>query len=161
MLDAIRLLADAGIDFNREAVELAAWFHGAITKSPATTTRSAPPNWRASCWRRRRCGEVARLVLVTKTHKVPEDDVNGAVLSDADLSVLGIDAFWYRIYPAAGREEHADVPNEVFKPARARILGATRRAALPYRRAHRLAEFTCPTFVSPMDKLCAFVGGSH
>ena len=49
MLDAIELLARAGIECDREAMELPAWFHD------------------------------ARLVLVTKTHKVSDDDVNGAV----------------------------------------------------------------------------------
>jgi predicted metal-dependent HD superfamily phosphohydrolase len=53
---------------------------------------------------------------------VADDDVNGAVLSDADLSVLGSDAFRYRAYAAAVREEYSSVPDEVFKPARAQVL---------------------------------------
>lgn len=43
-------------------------------------------------------GEVARLVLVTKSHKPATGDVNGEVLSDADLSVLGAAAARYRRY---------------------------------------------------------------
>jgi predicted metal-dependent HD superfamily phosphohydrolase len=46
------------------------------------------------------------------------------VLSDADLSVLGAEAFRYRSYAAAVREEYAEVPDEVFKPARAQVLQA-------------------------------------
>ena len=53
MLDAIELPARAGIECDREAMELPAWFHD------------------------------ARLVLVTKTHKVSDDDVNG--VSDEDF----------------------------------------------------------------------------
>jgi predicted metal-dependent HD superfamily phosphohydrolase len=125
MLDAIGRLADAGIEFDREAVELAAWFHDAIyevgrddnEERSAELARellaSAPI-----------CDEVARLVLVTKTHKVADDDVNGAVLSDADLSVLGSQALRYRAYANAVREEYADVPDDVFKPARAQVLSA-------------------------------------
>ena len=90
MLDAIGLLADAGIEFDREAVELAAWFHDAIYQIGRNDNedRSAElaRELLASSPIR---DEVARLVLVTKSHKVPSDDVNGAVLSDADLSVLG------------------------------------------------------------------------
>ena len=39
--------------------------------------------------------------MVTKTHKATIDDINGAVLSDADLSVLGSDVRRYREYARA------------------------------------------------------------
>jgi predicted metal-dependent HD superfamily phosphohydrolase len=125
MLDAIGRLADADIEFDREAVELAAWFHDAVyeigrddnEERSAELARellaSAPI-----------CDEVARLVLVTKTHKVADDDVNGAVLSDADLSVLGSQPLRYRAYADAVREEYAGVPDDVFKAARAQVLSA-------------------------------------
>ena len=123
MLDAIELLAETGIEFDREAVELAAWFHDAIYE----IGRDDNEDHSAELARELLASspvrdEVARLVLVTKTHKVADDDVNGAVLSDADLSVLGSDAFRYRRYAAAVREEYATVPDEVFKPARAQVL---------------------------------------
>jgi predicted metal-dependent HD superfamily phosphohydrolase len=125
VLDAIGALADAGIEFDREAVELAAWFHDAVYEigRDYNEDRSAElaRDLLASSPIR---DEVARLVLVTKTHKVPADDTNGAVLSDADLSVLGSEAFRYRAYAAAVREEYAEVPDEVFKPARAQILSS-------------------------------------
>ena len=125
MLDAVGLLADAGVDFDREAVELAAWFHDAIYEigSDDNEDRSAElaRELLASSPIR---DEVARLVLATKTHKVPADDINGAVLSDADLSVLGSEPLRYREYAAAVREEYADVPDAVFKPARAQVLSA-------------------------------------
>ena len=63
-------------------------------------------------------------MLVTKTHKPAADDINGAVLSDADLSMLGSNVRRYREYARAVREEYADVPDEVFKPARAQVLTA-------------------------------------
>ena len=125
MLDAIGLLADAGIEFDREAVELAAWFHDAVYEigrddNEDRSAELARELLASSPFR----DEVARLVLVTKTHEVADDDVNGAVLSDADLSVLGSDALRYRTYAAAVRDEYADVPDEVFKPARAQVLSA-------------------------------------
>jgi predicted metal-dependent HD superfamily phosphohydrolase len=46
------------------------------------------------------------------------------VLSDADLSVLGSEPLRYRAYAAAVREEYAQVPDEVFKPARAQELSS-------------------------------------
>jgi predicted metal-dependent HD superfamily phosphohydrolase len=125
MLDAIGSLADAGIEFDREAVELAAWFHDAIYEigrddNEDRSAELAHELLESSPIR----DEVARLVLVTKTHKVDDDDINGAVLSDADLSVLASDPIRYRAYAAAVREEYADVPDEVFKPARAQVLSA-------------------------------------
>jgi predicted metal-dependent HD superfamily phosphohydrolase len=123
MLDAIGQLADAGMQFDREAVELAAWFHDAIYEigRDDNEDRSADlaRELLASSPIR---DEVARLVLVTKTHKVADEDVNGAVLNDADLSVLASPAQRYRAYTQAIREEYAAVPDEVFKPARAQVL---------------------------------------
>ncbi len=125
MLDAIGLLADSGVEFDREAVELAAWFHDAIYE----IGRDDNEDRSAELARDLLAGspirdEVARLVLVTKTHKVADDDLNGGVLSDADLSVLGSNALRYRTYAAAVREEYADVSDEVFKPARAQVLSS-------------------------------------
>ena len=123
MLDAIAVLADDGIQFDREAVELAAWFHDAIYElgRDDNEDRSAElaRQLLASSPIRE---EVARLVMVTKTHKATIDDINGAVLSDADLSVLGSDVRRYREYARAVREEYASVSDEVFKPARAQVL---------------------------------------
>jgi predicted metal-dependent HD superfamily phosphohydrolase len=125
MLDAIGLLADSGVKFDREVVELAAWFHNAIYEigRDDNEDRSAElaRELLASSPIR---DEVARLVLVTKTHKVADDDVNGGVLCDADLSVLGSETFRYRAYAAAVREEYADVPEGIYKPARARVLSS-------------------------------------
>src|SRR5919108_136559 len=87
-LDAIGVLADGGVEFDREAVELAGWFHDAIYEIGRDDNED-----RSAALARKLlaaspiCEEVARLVLVTKTHKPADDDVNGAVLSDADLSV--------------------------------------------------------------------------
>jgi predicted metal-dependent HD superfamily phosphohydrolase len=124
-LDAIGLLADTGIEFDGEAVELAAWFHDAIYEigRDDNEDRSAALA-RALLTSSPIRDEVARLVLVTKTHKVAADDINGAVLSDADLSVLGSEPPRYQSYAAAVREEYAEVPDEVFKPARVQVLSS-------------------------------------
>jgi predicted metal-dependent HD superfamily phosphohydrolase len=125
MLNAVGLLAEAGIEFDREAVELAAWFHDAIYEigrddNEDRSAELARELLESSPVR----DEVARLVLVTKTHKVADDDVNGAVLSDADLSVLGSEPLRYRAYAAAVREEFGDMPDDVFKAARVQVLSS-------------------------------------
>lgn len=123
LLDAIQTLADDGLRFDREAVELAAWFHDAIYEvgrddNEDRSAELARELLASSPFRE----EVARLILSTKTHKVPADDINGAVLSDADLSVLGANSARYQRYAAAVREEYRTIPDAVFKPARARLL---------------------------------------
>jgi predicted metal-dependent HD superfamily phosphohydrolase len=123
MLDAIGALAGAGLAFDREAVELAAWFHDAIYEigrddNEERSAELARELLTSSPVR----DEVARLVLVTKTHTVADDDINGAVLCDADLSVLGSAPLRYRAYAEAVRAEYADIPDDVFKPARAQVL---------------------------------------
>jgi predicted metal-dependent HD superfamily phosphohydrolase len=123
VLDAIGVLADDGLEFDREAVELAAWFHDAVYEIGADDNEE-----RSAALARDLLSsspvrdEVARLVLITKTHKLTQDDINGAVLSDADLSVLGSDGGRYRAYAEAVRQEYAAIPDDVFKPARAQVL---------------------------------------
>jgi predicted metal-dependent HD superfamily phosphohydrolase len=123
VLAAVGVLADDGLEFDREAVELATWFHDAVYEIGADDNED-----RSADLARERLGpspmtdEVARLVLATKSHKVADDDINGAVLSDADLSVLGSSPARYRVYADAVREEYAVIPDETFKPARAQVL---------------------------------------
>ncbi|MGV0744032.1 HD domain-containing protein [Mycolicibacterium sp. XJ870] len=133
MLDAIGSLADEGVQFDREAVELAAWFHDAIYEigrddNEERSAQLALDLLSGSPLR----DEVARLVRLTKTHRVEDGDVNAAVLSDADLSVLGSEPERYRQYAAAVREEYADIPDDMFKPARAQVLTTLMEGRLYY-----------------------------
>jgi hypothetical protein len=45
-------------------------------------------------------------------------------LSDADLPALGTEPLRYRAHAVAVREEYAEVPEDVFKPARAQVLSS-------------------------------------
>ena len=134
MLDAIGLLADAGIEFDREAVELAAWFHDAVYEigrddNEDRSAELARELLASSPFR----DEVARLVLVTKTHEVADDDVNGAVLSDADLSVLGSDAFRYRSLCGGGQGRvRRRARRGVQTGSRTGSFGIARRATVPH-----------------------------
>src|SRR6185312_9691309 len=75
MLDAIGLLAGDGVQFDREAVELAAWFHDAIYEvgrddNERRSAELAHELLGSSPVR----DEVVRLVLLTKTHQVAAGD---------------------------------------------------------------------------------------
>lgn len=120
MVDLLRDLADDPI-----AVELAAVFHDAVY-DPA-----APPgeNERASAALaaellagRPDVEEVMRLVLLTAGHDAAPDDRNGAVLSDADLAILGSSPERYDEYAADVRAEYAHVDDEAWRRGRSAVL---------------------------------------
>lgn len=125
VLAAVDILADGGPSFDRDAVDLAVWFHDAVYEigrddNEEQSAALAHERLADSSLR----DEVVRLVLLTRTHAVAPGDLNGAVLSDADLSVLASSPERYARYAAAVREEYASIPDDVFRPARARVLAA-------------------------------------
>jgi predicted metal-dependent HD superfamily phosphohydrolase len=126
VLEAIGVLAEPGTD--TEAVELAAWFHDAVYAGrPDDEQRSAE-------LARARLGaagagdplvdEVVRLVLLTRTHDPAPGDVSGALLCDADLSVLGAAPARYAEYVADVRAEYSHVDEESWRGGRATVLGS-------------------------------------
>ena len=66
--------------------------------------------------------EVVRLVLLTVTHEVAPDDVDGALLCDADLAVLAAPPARYRAYARDVRAEYAHVDDAAFRQGRSAVL---------------------------------------
>lgn len=127
-------LADVADD--RRAVELAALFHDAIYDPRA----EGGGNEQASAELAVEMGagdEVARLVLLTATHKLEPGDRNGAVLCDADLWILGSDPARYARYATDVRAEYAHVEDAVWRVGR----GAVLRDLLARPRLYRTARF--------------------
>ena len=137
-LDALDLLVADGAPGSCWHAATALWFHDAVHDGEAgrDEERSAalvgallgPLAGRA-----RRAGpgepltghdvdEVARLVLVTTTHDPAPSDVSGALVSDADLAVLGADPGRYARYAAQVRAEYGHVPDDAFRAGRAAVL---------------------------------------
>ena len=69
-------------------------------------------------------GEVARLILLTKGHRVESSDRLGALMVSIDLSILGASADRYREYASAVRQEYAHVPEEAWQAGRSAVLRA-------------------------------------
>jgi predicted metal-dependent HD superfamily phosphohydrolase len=89
VLDVIAVLAGDGIAFDREAVELAAWFHDAVYEIGAEDNEDRSADLaRTILATSPHRDEVARLVLTTKTHKPAAGDVDGAVFNPARAQVL-------------------------------------------------------------------------
>jgi predicted metal-dependent HD superfamily phosphohydrolase len=124
VLAALRLLT-GGQDPPVEVV-VAAWFHDAVhdgadddeERSARLATRvlgglGVAPHV---------VDEVVRLVRMTVTHDPVPDDAAGALLSDADLAVLGADPDRYDRYAADVRREYAHVADDDFRAGRTTVL---------------------------------------
>lgn len=132
VLDAVDELAEFADD--ADAVRLAAWFHdavyeihvggapGAISNEEASARLAAEVLRDAPDVGSGRLVEVLRLIRMTEGHSVEAGDRNGAVLSDADLAILGADPARYEQYAQAVREEYRAVPEDVFGPGRIAVL---------------------------------------
>jgi predicted metal-dependent HD superfamily phosphohydrolase len=124
------------------ALQLAVWYHDAVYD-----TRAADNEERSADLARTALAalgvpesvirEAARLIVLTKTHRAAEDDANGRLLLDADLSVLGAEPAVYDRYAAAIRREYARVPEADYRAGRGRILeGFLTRPRIYYRLEH-------------------------
>lgn len=110
-----------------KAVRLAAWFHDAVYDGrPGDDERASAELARDVLTRlgqpSDRVDEVERLVLLTASHDPAPGDLNGAVLCDADLAVLGGSPAEYAEYASAVRRDYASVPDREFNAGRASVL---------------------------------------
>ena len=135
VLEAVDLLESAGQDLGPRprAVRLAAWVHDAVYG--ADPARPAGQDEEDSARLAERMlaapalavpadvvAEAGRLVRLTADHRPAPGDAAGAVLSDADLEVLGRGAQAYDAYVRAVRADFAHVTQEQWRTGRARVL---------------------------------------
>jgi len=129
MLDALQVLLEAGEKAGPlpRAVWLAAWFHDAVYNgvpgqdeqdSAELAARELPGAGVPVA----EVAEVVRLVLLTAAHSPEAGDDGGALLCDADLSVLGEDPAGYRRYLDNVRKEYAHVGDADFAAGRAAVV---------------------------------------
>lgn len=118
-------LALSGTPYDRLPVSLAAWFRHSLNDGERDAEE------RAAQWARIALAgvadeatavEVERLVLLTATHLPEADDHNGAVLSDADLAVLGEGPELYARYREQLRAEFAHLSDADFADGRTRVI---------------------------------------
>ena len=142
-LAAFERLRDLAAD--ADAVELAVWFHDAVYDAAAPAGENearsaglAVDELTALGMAPSSVAEVERLVLLTSGHEVADGDANGAVLADADLTILGADPGRYARYAADVRAEYAHVPDDAWRTGRAAVLDGFLRRPRIYRtdRAH-------------------------
>lgn len=125
VLEALDILTEPA--FPAESVTLAAWFHDAVYEGIAgqdeeQSARLAEDRLATAGLPGPLIAEVARLVRLTSTHSPAPGDHAGALLCDADLSILGAEPAAYGRYLAAVREDYAHVDNADFAAGRAAVV---------------------------------------
>ncbi len=118
-----------------QLVRLAAWYHGAIFDADEETSyaqRGGEDELASAALARAELTElglpapgpdrVAELVTALRRHAPRPEDVDCAVLCDADLAMLAGDPQRYKTYLAEVRAEYAHLPVEEFVRARIAIL---------------------------------------
>ena len=125
VLEALDLLTDPA-DPPR-TVLLAAWFHDAVYRGIAgqdeeESARLAEDRLADAGLPPAEVEEVARLVRLTSDHQPEAGDDDGALLCDADLSVLGGEPEPYARYVAAVREDYAHIGDADFAAGRAAVV---------------------------------------
>ncbi|WP_407710152.1 DUF4031 domain-containing protein [Arthrobacter nitrophenolicus] len=108
-------------------VLLAAWFHDAVyqgipLQDEEESARLAEDRLSDAGLPDADVAEVARLVRLTGDHRPEAGDSDGALLCDADLSVLGGDPDEYARYLAAVRKDYAHVGDADFAAGRASVV---------------------------------------
>ncbi|WP_309135332.1 hypothetical protein [Cellulomonas sp.] len=118
-----------------DLVRLAAWYHGAVFDSAerkayankggedeAASARLAREQLTALGVPERRVQRIADLVSALVRHAPDRQDIDCAVLCDADLAMLATEPQRYKAYLKDVRAEYAHLPLEDYLRARARIL---------------------------------------
>jgi predicted metal-dependent HD superfamily phosphohydrolase len=125
VLEALDLLTEPARP--PRTVVLAAWFHDAVYRGAAgqdeeESARLAELRLGQAGLPEAEVEEVARLVRLTSEHRAEAGDDDGALLCDADLSVLGGEPEPYARYVAAVREDYAHIGDADFAAGRAAVV---------------------------------------
>ncbi len=128
VLTTIDELAESEPSEERRALGLAGWLHDVIydptrPDNEAASARYAHDRLAALGLPDEIAVEAARLIELTAGHVVRDDDVDGRILVDADLAILGAPAAVYDDYAAAIRTEYRHVPDDAYRAGRAAVLG--------------------------------------
>ena len=112
---------------DRRSVELAVWFHDAVYDTKAQDNEEQSAVLARTILEKLMVPEhgiqrVEQLVRATKTHELTEEDKDGIIFLDSDLSILGTDDTTYDKYAEAIRKEYSWVSDEVYKIGRKRVL---------------------------------------
>ncbi len=132
-----------------DAVRLAAWFHDAVYDPTADDNEERSAHVAETSLTRLLLApdlvdEVTRLVQLTATHDVADDDRDGAVLCDADLAVLAAGSVRYSSYVEGVRREYGHLDDATFADGRAQLLSSLLDRPALFRTAHGRSTWEQP-----------------
>jgi len=110
-----------------ETVRLAAWYHDVIydprrSDNESRSAEAAAESLRGLGIDADRTARVGHLILMTKDHEVPLEDLDAAALVDADLAILATAEWRYAQYADAIRKEYAWVADRDYYQGRRKVL---------------------------------------
>lgn len=125
ILQTIEQMRSLAINF--PAIQLAAWFHDVIYDPRAKDNEEKSAEYAVASLNQFEISVttveyVKTLILNTKTHQAPPNDIDSKILLDSDLAILGASELEYRAYAKAIRQEYSWVSDELYHVARKQVL---------------------------------------
>lgn len=125
ILETLEPLELVAIDFS--VIQLAAWFHDVIYDPTSQDNEEKSAEYAEVVLTElsiplTTIARVKTLILSTKTHQSPPDDIDCQILLDADLAILGAAKSEYKAYSRAIRQEYAWVPDQEYRWGRKQVL---------------------------------------
>lgn len=113
------------LSVNPVDVEAAIWFHDAIYEPLAHDNEERCVELARKCLGNEMTPEIERLIMLTKHNTIPEPgDIDGGIMVDCDLSILGADQVMYDAYERGIREEYRMVPEDKYREGRLKVLNS-------------------------------------
>ena len=112
---------------NFGAIQLAAWFHDLVYQPQAKDNEAKSAIYTEAILSQLKIAPVTiqlvrQMILDTRTHKAHADNLDSAILLDADLSILGSSPKQYQTYAAAIRQEYAWLSEREYRVGRTKAL---------------------------------------
>jgi len=109
------------------ALQWAIWFHDVIYSITSKRNEEKSASYATDTLdklsvKQHVIDEIARLILLTKSHVTEPKDILGKQLLDLDLSVLSTSSQVYKVYVQQIRKEYNLYPDMVYIPARIKVI---------------------------------------
>ncbi|HAA27930.1 MAG TPA: hypothetical protein DCE56_10050 [Cyanobacteria bacterium UBA8553] len=112
---------------NPAALEFSAWFHDIIYDPKAKDNEEKSAEYATNILKLIKIpsatiDKVAKIILATKTHQAPDNDIDIYIFLDADLSILGASSWEYNIYNRGIRKEYSWLSEAEYRWGRIQVL---------------------------------------
>ncbi|MEC4814060.1 MAG: hypothetical protein SAK29_12420 [Scytonema sp. PMC 1069.18] len=108
-------------------VQMAAWFHDVIYDPKSQDNEEKSVEYASAALSGlgipiEMIARIASMILNTKNHHAPLDDIDSQILLDADLSILGSNQLKYNAYARAIRQEYSWLSDKEYQDGRKSVL---------------------------------------